>query len=120
MAVVAYNGLAWFVGGFDNTATRTTTVWSWNGTASAVTVVSAAFGGTAFQGAGMAVLRTQTGVNTLNSITMWLMGGDTGAFVNTIFFATLNVALASTFTPSGTGASTAEPWQNTTQNAGIT
>lgn len=118
MATFAYNGLVWWLGGLDAATNKTTTVWSWPVTAAAVTVVSAAYGGNALGGAQGVVYRTPTSVNAMNAATMWLIGGnDSVSFTNNIYRATLNVALAVSFSPA-TGGATTDQFDFETQNAG--
>lgn len=120
MASCVYAGKMWFIAGNSAAATSTTTVWS---TSDGITfaVATAAYGGASLDAPRVVVLGTPVSVSTINAPTMWLIGGlganDT-TNLNQVYRATLNVAIPATYTPTGTGATTSEQWQFTTQNAG--
>lgn len=118
MASCVYANKMWLLGGYDTGINRTSTVWN---TTDGVTftVATSAYGGGAIQAATLVAYQTPTSISSVNAATMWLMGGNLVAgYTNAIYRATLNVAVSSTYTPSGTGASAFEQWQAVTQNAG--
>lgn len=118
MAATVYGNTMWFVGGLNAAIANTTTVWSTQDGAT-FTVVTAAYGGNALNGAALVPFATPTSVSTINAATMWLIGGlDTVGYTNNIYRADLNGSLGSTYAPATTAAVT-DQWQFATQNAGL-
>lgn len=117
MAAVVYANTMYFLGGVDVTFVRTTTVWS-STDGVTFTVVTATYGGNAVHSASLIVFRTPTATSAINALSMWLIGGNYSiGLASNIFLATINVALASTFSPA-TSASNIEQWNVAFQNAG--
>jgi hypothetical protein len=118
MAATVYANKMWLVGGLNGGGVNQTTVWNTTDGIS-FTVATAAYGGSALSGAQLVAHRTPDSVSTINAYTLWLVGGAYAAsFTNNIYRGNINTALPASFTPSGTGATTTEQWQFTTQNLG--
>lgn len=115
MSACDYKNTIWLIGG-DSGAGGTTTVWT---TTDGVTfnVVTATYGGAAVASAGLVVFRTPTTISPINAPTMWLVGGFGPAYRNSVFYATLNVPIPSSFS-IGTGGLTTDQFKFTTQNLG--
>lgn len=117
MAATVYTGKMWFMTGYDHLIAQTTTVWSTTDGVS-FTVATSNYGGNAVAGASAVTFATPTSVSSINAATIWLLGGlDTGAYRNSIYRATLNVSLPSSFVIS-TGGATTDQFDFATQNAG--
>lgn len=119
MGLAVYAGKIWVFTGYDGTTTGTTTVWS---TTDGITftVATSNYGGSAVYGGALIPYKTPSSVSTINAPTLWYFGGYLGgtSFTGAIYRGSLNVLVASSYTPTGTRAATTEQWHSTTQNAG--
>lgn len=118
MAACVYANKMWLLGG-SNASTIQTTVWNTTD-GNSFTVATSAYGGTAVTGAILIPYPVPASVSTNRYASIFLISGlyTGGVYTNNIYIATLNVSVAASYTPSGTGALSTEQWQNTTQNTG--
>jgi hypothetical protein len=121
MNACVYSNKMWLLGGNDAAFAQTKTVWSTTDGITFTAVAADYSGGTgqAVADAGMVVYRTPSTAGTFQGQSIWLLGGLTPiAYTSQIWYAPLNVSIASSFTPTGTGAATTEAWDFAQQGLG--